>query len=438
MIGRSVWAAMSRHDRLGERPRLRRGTDQHRRLHLPHHLGQTRPRPRRAPVLDLVPRPCVRALEVQQVLGPVLAQHTVAAQRPEPARRLLRREPFADHLVAHHVRDPQPRRAGAVDHHPLIPHPRPRRPHRGERRRQHHRRGALHVVVERAHPIRVAVQDPPRVRRAEVLPVQHRLREQLLARADVGLDQLVVAAVTHPGVPLAQVHLVVEQRQVVGAHVQHDRQHPRRVDPRGGGVHRQLPDRDLDAAHTLVADPEDALGVGGHQQVDVLGAQPGVAQRGLDLLGVVDRQVHPAGAAELDRELLDRQADRRGVDDRQHLLDVLGEQLVEQHLVAGPQVGQVHPLRQIARRPAELGIRPPQLPVQRATPPRAATRSTPAPAAPPGERRPPVDHRRPQHRHPPRRDPRGVPAVVGPDQFVVSLGHLRALRHRVMFSGWDR
>ena len=59
--------------------------------------------------------------------------------------------------------------------------------------------------------------------RAEVLPVQHRVREQLLAGGDVGVDELVVALVADAGVPLAQVHLVVEQRQVVGAHVEDHR-----------------------------------------------------------------------------------------------------------------------------------------------------------------------------------------------------------------------
>ncbi len=47
----------------------------------------------------------------------------------------------------------------------------------------------------------------------------------------------------------------MQQRQVVGAHVEHHRQHPQRMDPpRGGGVDRQLADRDPDAADTLVAD----------------------------------------------------------------------------------------------------------------------------------------------------------------------------------------
>src|SRR6185436_2246121 len=133
----------------------------------------------------------------------------------------------------------------------------------------------------------------------------------------------------HAGVPLAQVHRVVEQAQVVRAHVEDDGQHARRVDAGGGGVDGEFADADLDAAHALVADAEDALGVGGHQQVDVFRAQPGVVQGGLDVVEVVDREVDPAGAAELAGELFDRQPDGGGVDDRQHLLDVLGEQLVE-------------------------------------------------------------------------------------------------------------
>ena len=60
-----------------------------------------------------------------------------------------------------------------------------------------------------------------------------------------------------------------------------------RMDAGGGGVDRELADGDLDAADALVADAEDALGVGGHQQVDVLGAQAGVPQCGLDLVRVV-------------------------------------------------------------------------------------------------------------------------------------------------------
>jgi hypothetical protein len=136
--------------------------------------------------------------------------------------------------------------------------------------------------------------------------VQHRVREQLAHRGHVGVDQLVVALVANPGVPLAQVHLVVEQSQVVRAHIQHHRQHPAGMDARCRGIDRELPDGDLDPADALIADPQDALGVGGHQQVDVLGAQLGVAQRDLRLLRAVDRQIDAASAAEFVAEPLDR------------------------------------------------------------------------------------------------------------------------------------
>ena len=196
----------------------------------------------------------------------------------------------------------------------------------------------------------------------------------MLHGGDVGVDQVVVPLVADPGVPGAEVHVVVEQLQVVGAHVQHDRQHPARVDAGGRGVHGELADGDLDPADTLVADAEDALGVGGDQQVNVIRPETGVAQGGFDVLRVVDRQVDAAGAAELLAEPLDRQADRRGVDDGQHLGDVLGEQPVEQHLVPIAEIGQVHPLPQVVGLLEVLGVDPAQLAFQGASPRSGAIR----------------------------------------------------------------
>jgi hypothetical protein len=95
-------------------------------------------------------------------------------------------------------------------HHSLLAHPAARGPHCRERGGQHNRRRALHVVVERAHLVGVLVQDPPRVGDAEVFPVQHRVREQLRRCRDVGVDQLVIALIAHPGVPVPQIHLIVQ------------------------------------------------------------------------------------------------------------------------------------------------------------------------------------------------------------------------------------
>jgi len=158
--------------------------------------------------------------------------------------------------------------------------------------------------------------------------------------------------------PCAQVHVVIEQFQIVGAHVQYDRQHPARVDASGRRVDGELADGDLDAADALVADAQNALGVGGHQQVDVIRPETGVPQSGFDVLRMIHRQVDTSGAAEFLAEPLDRQPHRRGVHHRQHLGDVLGEQPVEEHLVAIAKVGQLHPLPQIVGLFRVLGVDP--------------------------------------------------------------------------------
>ena len=126
-----------------------------------------------------------------------------------------------------------------------------------------------------------------RMRRAldgpEVLPVQQRVGEQPGGRRDVGLDEGVVALAAHPRVPVADVERVVEQLLVVGADVERDGDDPGRVDAGGGGVDGQLADGDAGAAaHPPVADAQDLLGVGGDDQVDVVGPEPKFREGPLD------------------------------------------------------------------------------------------------------------------------------------------------------------
>ena len=230
--------------------------------------------------------------------------------------------------------------------------------------------------------------------------------------------------------PVAQVHLVVEQAQVVGAHVEHHRDHPAGVDPGGGDVDGQLADGDLDPADAPVADAEDPLGVGGHDQVDVVGAEAVVAERLLDQVRVVHRQEHAPGTAVLVAVPLDRLADRRGVDDRQHVPQVLRQQPVEQDLVAVAQVGQVHVLGQLVRLPLVLGMDPADLPVDRRHP---VGQQADQPERPPllgRERGPPVEHRRPQDREPAGPHPQHRPLGRG-HELVRSLAHAASCQERV-------
>ena len=164
---------------------------------------------------------------------------------------------------------------------------------------------------------------------------------------------------------MPDVHVVVEQRGIVGAGIQHDRDDAARVQPGRRDVHGELPDRDLDAADPPVPDAQDPLRIRGNDQVDLVGSEPVITKRGLDLVGMIHRQVDPARAAVLVAVPLDRRPDRRGVDDRQHLLDVVDQQPVEQDLVAVAQVGQVQVLGQVVGLAQVLRVHPGQLAVDR-------------------------------------------------------------------------
>ncbi len=334
--------------RLGEGPRLAGRADQDRRTHAPDHLGQADALELvvALPVGDLSRRSGVRRLEVAQV-GPVVGEQPVAAHAPEPSGGHVQREPGAVHRVAQLVGDADAGRARAEHHDPVLLERHATDRARGEDGGEVDRARALHVVVERERGGPEALQDASGVAGAEVLPVQQRVREETGRDGDVPVDERVVLLPLHPRPGDAEVERVVEQLLAVGAHVEHDRERARRVDARGGGVDVELPDRDLDAADSPVADTEDALGVGRDDQVDVVGSAAARQECALDPIGVLDGEVDAARAAVLVAVALDRFADRRRVDDGQHLGQMVTEQPEEQDFVPVVQRGEEDVLRQV-------------------------------------------------------------------------------------------
>src|SRR5262249_44146102 len=139
----------------------------------------------------------------------------------------------------------------------------------------------------------------------------------------------VVSLAAHARMAVARVERVVEQGLAVRPNVQHDGNHAGRVDAGGRGVHGELADRDVDPADAPVANAQDLLRVGGHDQVDVVRAQAGRGEGGLHRLEAVDGQVDAAGVPVLVAVALDGLADGRVVDDRHHLLQVARQQGVE-------------------------------------------------------------------------------------------------------------
>ncbi len=75
--------------------------------------------------------------------------------------------------------------------------------------------------------------------------------------------------------PVSKVERIVEEQLPVRSNVERDRNRARRIDPRSGSINRQFADADIDAADAPIADPENRLGIGCYDQIDVVSARLG-------------------------------------------------------------------------------------------------------------------------------------------------------------------
>jgi hypothetical protein len=120
--------------------------------------------------------------------------------------------------------------------------------HRGEDRGEDDAAGALDVVVEARDVRAVLVEEARGVLAAKVLKVDKDARPKVLRRLDKGVDKAVVLGpAVRALLAQAEVELVVEQVLVVGADVEHDREHARWVDTSASTVDLGLADADRDA-----------------------------------------------------------------------------------------------------------------------------------------------------------------------------------------------
>ena len=135
-----------------------------------------------------------------------------------------------------------------------------------------------------------------------------------------------------PRVPPAEVERVLEQPLVVRADIERHREAARRVQAAGGDIERHLADRDAHAVRPEIAEAENALTVGHDYQVHA--RQRHALEDLVDVRDVVraevDAAVPPGDVTELQAGL----AHRGRVDNGDHLVEVLDQQPVEQHLVA--------------------------------------------------------------------------------------------------------
>ena len=202
----------------------------------------------------------------------------------------------------------------------------------------HDRRRPLDVVVERRDAVAVAVEDAQRVC---CLKSSHWMTQPGQTSATPATNASTSASYVGAAQPrraMADVQRVGEQRRVVRPDVERDRQGQGRVDAAGRRVQRELADRDGHPAGALVAEAQDPLVVGDDDEPDVL--VRALAQELRDPVAVGRRDPRPAGPPDDVAELLARPPDGRRVDDRQELVEVLGQQPVEQRRVAVLERGQ--------------------------------------------------------------------------------------------------
>jgi hypothetical protein len=106
-----------------------------------------------------------------------------------------------------------------VDNNSLLGQRRSGKPYPRQDRRQHHCGSALHIIVEGANLIGVALEDPGGVGRAEVLPMQQGVREQLAHRRNESVYELVVAFTANPCMAIAQVKWIIQEVEVVRTNI---------------------------------------------------------------------------------------------------------------------------------------------------------------------------------------------------------------------------
>ena len=109
-------------------------------------------------------------------------QQAVLIDHEEPLRRLAGVKPRLDHRGEQQARDAAAGRARAEDGDALLG-----QRHAGDRDRRQQRAGrdrggALDVVVERAQPVAIALEQPRGVGLGEVLPLQQHVRPALASR----------------------------------------------------------------------------------------------------------------------------------------------------------------------------------------------------------------------------------------------------------------
>ena len=299
--------------------------------------------------------------------GPLVFGDRLAVARDEAApvdeedtrARVLVAKAFATQRLGEEARDPGRRRARAEEEETLVRETAARDPERSEDARERDRGRPLDVVVEAAHAVAVARQEPHRIRPGPVLELNAALGELGLHRRHELLDERVELFARRARPAETEVERIGEERLVVGSRVD---EHGQRV--LGGhaahrGVERELADRDPHTVRAQVPEAQDALAARHDDEADV--ALGPVSEDLADPAAALDRQVEPTGPPHDVAEAKAGLAHRRRVHERQEPAGIGHEDPIEERLVGVLELREVDVPLEIGRLRVELRHRASQL-----------------------------------------------------------------------------
>mmetsp|Transcript_15186 Transcript_15186/g.33144 ORF Transcript_15186/g.33144 Transcript_15186/m.33144 type:complete len:425 (+) Transcript_15186:6-1280(+) len=186
-----------------------------------------------------------RRLLVRQLAQSLRSQEAVLVRDEEALPRLLLRPSVLHHRLHQNLSDSDTGAARTGDQNSLIPE--------GcglfalgaqasQYSRQRRRPRSLDVVVEAQEVVAVLVEDLLCLVAAEILELDEHVRPAMAHRLEELVHQVVVRRPLQPRLLHAEVEFILQQRLVVGAHVQHDRHDAMGRDPSGRAVQAQLSD----------------------------------------------------------------------------------------------------------------------------------------------------------------------------------------------------
>ena len=186
----------------------------------------------------------------------------------------------------------------------------------------------------------------------EILKLDQYAGEHGARRRNKFVDERVISRPAQPLLAQPDIIGIVQQRLVVGADIKHHRQAELGMNTGTGCIEREFADRNSHAVGAEIAEAEDPLAIGNDDQLRRV--RP-IGQQVTNTAPVVGADEQSARPLENVAEPLAGEPDRRRVNERLDLVDIVADNAKEQRLVAIMQRVERHVFLEVIRQPAQVG-----------------------------------------------------------------------------------